>query len=148
MPTGLIADHARTRFPLAGAHAIAPCEGCHDRATAGQFRGAPVECHFCHQHESARAVPNHWINGWQRDCERCHDIISWARAPGFSHAFFPLTGAHATVSCLGCHPGGRFVPIATDCFSCHQQDYLAAPNHVSSGYSTDCTACHNTTAWK
>jgi hypothetical protein len=93
-------------------------------------------------------VPNHVINGWQRDCTRCHDYTSWARAPGFSHDFFPLTGAHATLNCVQCHPGGRFVPIPTTCFACHQQDYLAAPNHVSNGFSTSCELCHNTTAWK
>lgn len=147
-PVGLVLDHARTRFPLSGAHAVAPCEGCHPRATVGIYVGAPVECHFCHQEQVARAVPNHVVNGWQRDCTRCHDLTTWNRAPGFSHDFFPLTGAHATVSCIQCHPGGRFVAIPTTCFSCHQRDYIAAPNHVSNGFSTDCTQCHNTTAWK
>lgn len=147
-PAGLIADHARTRFPLSGPHAVAPCESCHERATVGQFRGAPVECQFCHQEEAARALPNHLINGWQRDCERCHDLGGWERAPGFRHDGFPLTGAHAGLSCLQCHPNGRFVPISTACFSCHQQDYIAAPNHVAGGFSTDCTQCHNTVAWR
>ncbi len=148
-PIGLILDHARTRFPLTGPHAVAPCESCHERATVGEFRGAQVECHFCHQEEAARAVPNHVINGWQRDCTRCHNHLTWAQAPGFNHDnFFPLTGAHLNLSCLQCHPGGRFVPISPLCFSCHQQDYIAAPNHVADGYSTNCTDCHNTVAWK
>jgi hypothetical protein len=147
-PIGLIADHARTRFPLSGAHAISPCEDCHERAPVGEYRGAPVECHFCHQDEAARAVPNHVINGWQRDCTRCHDLVTWQQAPGFNHDFFPLDGAHAALNCTQCHPGGRFVPIPNTCFSCHQQDYLAAPNHVANGFSTDCTLCHNTTAWR
>ena len=147
-PTGLITDHARTRFPLVGAHALAPCESCHERATVGEFRGTPVECHFCHQRDAARAVPNHVINGWQRDCERCHGFLAWETAPGFRHDGFPLTGAHGRVSCLDCHPGGRFVPISTLCFACHQQDYIRAPNHVANGFSTDSTQCHNVFAWK
>jgi len=148
LPSGLVLDHARTRFPLAGPHAVAPCESCHEQAPEGLYRGAPVECHFCHQEEAAAAVPNHPVNGWQRNCERCHDFFSWTQAPGFSHDFFPLTGAHATVNCIQCHPGGRFVPIPTDCFACHQQDYINAPNHVANNYSTNCTDCHNTIAWR
>lgn len=147
-PTGLIADHATTRFPLTGPHAVAPCEGCHQQATVGIYRGAPVECHFCHQEEAARAVPNHVINGWQRDCTRCHNLLTWNRAPGFSHDFFPLTGAHAALSCIQCHPGGRFVAIPNTCFACHEQDYTAAPNHVTNNFSTNCSDCHNTFAWE
>ncbi len=40
-PQGLIAEHARTRFPLYGVHAVTPCESCHLQAPAGQYRGAP-----------------------------------------------------------------------------------------------------------
>ncbi|MCA8960786.1 MAG: hypothetical protein KDC38_09745, partial [Planctomycetes bacterium] len=32
---GAVVDHARTRFPLVAAHAIAPCESCHIRARVG-----------------------------------------------------------------------------------------------------------------
>ena len=32
-PTGIILDHARTRFPLVATHALVPCESCHFRAT-------------------------------------------------------------------------------------------------------------------
>lgn len=148
-PTGLVTDHARTRFPLEGAHAITPCESCHERSVVGEFRGAPVECHLCHQRDAAKAQPNHVLNGWQYDCQRCHDLVTWNQAPGFNHdSFFPLLGAHAAADCTQCHPGGRFVPIPNTCFSCHQQDYLTAPNHVANGLSTDCSECHNTVAWK
>jgi hypothetical protein len=147
-PTGLIAEHARTRFPLAASHAVAPCESCHLRATTGEFRGAPVECALCHQRDAAGAVPNHVINNWVRGCENCHDITTFSSAPGFNHDGFPLTNSHSGLSCLQCHPGGRFVPISTDCFPCHQQDYIAAPNHVANNLSTRCTDCHNTAAWK
>jgi hypothetical protein len=34
-PTGLIAEHARTRFHLVAAHAVAPCESCHLQAAVG-----------------------------------------------------------------------------------------------------------------
>jgi len=146
-PIGLIEDHARTRMPLVGVHAITPCETCHDRATVGEFRNTPVECHLCHRRDAVRAFPNHVINGWNRDCERCHTPAAWT-ADGFIHAGFPLEGGHAGVPCLSCHAGGRFAGTPNDCFSCHRNDYLAAPNHVAGGFSTNCTDCHNTTAWR
>jgi hypothetical protein len=145
-PIGLVAAHAHTRFPLVAVHAITPCESCHVRATAGDFRGTQVECHFCHQEDQRRAFPNHAINGWQRDCERCHTPASWD-APGFNHSAFPLAGGHAGLSCVQCHPNGQVRNAPTDCFACHRQDYIAAPNHVSQGFSTQCTDCHNTNAW-
>jgi hypothetical protein len=140
-PIGLIADHARTRFPLIGNHALSACEACHTRAIAGDYSGAPSECHLCHQREAQFAQPNHVVNNWTVHCHRCHTPADWD-APLFTHDFFPLVGGHANVDCTACHPGSLFVPISPLCFACHQQDYLAAPNHVALGYSTDCTQCH------
>jgi hypothetical protein len=145
-PLGLIADHARTRFPLTAAHAIASCEGCHDRATVGDFRGAPAECHFCHQQEAGRAFPNHVINGWHRGCERCHTPANW-RAEGFNHAAFPLQGGHAGLNCTQCHANGLFAGLNPACVACHLNDYVSAPNHVANNFSTDCILCHNINAW-
>jgi hypothetical protein len=145
-PVGLVADHARTRFPLTGEHALAPCESCHERAVVGDFRGAPAVCHFCHQCDAAAAFPNHPINGWVRDCERCHTPVDWT-TPGFDHAAFPLEGGHADVDCLACHAGGRFAGTQTDCFACHRADYLAAPDHVAQNFSTNCVECHNINDW-
>ena len=146
-PVGLILDHAQTRFPLVGVHAITPCETCHDRATVGEYRNTPVECQFCHRFDAVNAFPNHVVNGWNRDCERCHTPLAWTTET-FSHDQFPLVGGHAGVDCLQCHPGGRFQGTPNDCFSCHQNDYVNAPNHVAGNFSTICTDCHNTTAWK
>lgn len=146
-PGGLIAEHANTGFALLGAHAVTPCERCHQRATVGQFRGTPVECHLCHQRDVARAVPNHQINGWNVECERCHIPLNW-QAPGFDHTGFPLLGGHAAVDCLQCHPNGLFVGTDPNCYACHQNDYQTAPNHVANNFSTDCTLCHNIFAWK
>lgn len=146
-PTPLISDHASTRFPLVGAHALLPCESCHPRATAGVFVNAQVECHFCHQRDAFRASPNHQINGWITNCEDCHTPSSW-RSPNFDHSFFALVGGHSGLQCGQCHPGDLFVPIPNDCFSCHQNDYAGAPNHVAGGLSTDCTDCHTIIAWR
>jgi hypothetical protein len=43
-------DHARTRFPLDGAHARAACSACHSREADGmvRYRPLPVTCAGCH----------------------------------------------------------------------------------------------------
>ena len=145
--TGLVLEHARTRFPLVAAHAITPCDACHTRASVGDYRNTPVDCHLCHQQDAGRAFPNHPINGWIRNCERCHTPASW-RAEGLNHSQFPLEGGHANVDCIQCHVGGLVRQTPTACFFCHQNDYINAPNHVLNGYSTDCTLCHTINAWR
>lgn len=146
-PTGLIADHAQTRFPLIGTHALAPCESCHTRAASGDYLGTPVDCHLCHQREALAASPNHVVNGWIRNCDQCHTPTQWQGAVGFVHVFFPLIGGHAGLDCQQCHPNGQFTPIPPDCFFCHENDYLGAPNHVTNNFNTDCTQCHNVFDW-
>lgn len=145
-PTVLVAEHASTNFALVGMHALTPCENCHTRATVGEFRGTPFQCHFCHQQDMARAIPNHAINGWVVDCENCHGPENW-QARGFDHSAFPLLGGHAGVDCLQCHTNGLFAGTNPACFACHQNDYVTAPNHVANNFSTDCTLCHNIFAW-
>jgi hypothetical protein len=146
-PTGLIAEHARTRFPLYGVHAAVPCERCHLEARQGQYRGAPVECDLCHQKDLARATsPNHIASGWTRNCDRCHTPSSFTAA-NFVHSFFPLTGGHTGLACTRCHTSGSFGPIPSDCYSCHQADYQRAPNHAALGFPHDCQSCHSTTNW-
>jgi len=146
-PTGLIAEHARTRFPLYGVHAVAPCESCHPGAPAGQFRGAPIECELCHQDDLTRATsPDHLANGWTTDCQRCHTATTWQQA-AFAHDFFPLLGGHAGLDCTQCHTSGVFGTIPSDCYVCHQTDYEAATDHVAQSYSQDCERCHTIVAW-
>ena len=119
-PQGLIAEHARTRFPLYGVHAITPCESCHLQAPAGQFRGAPTQCEMCHQKDLPRATtPDHLASGWTTRCERCHTPAGWTRA-AIRHDFFPLTGGHAGLQCTQCHTGGPVGSIPSDCYSCHR----------------------------
>ena len=146
-PTGLIAEHARTRFPLFGAHAVAPCENCHPGAPAGQFRGAPVQCDLCHRAELARATsPDHAASGWITDCQRCHTPLGWERA-FVRHDFFPLSGGHAGLDCTRCHTSGVLGRIPSDCYSCHAATYQTAPGHVASSFPHTCGQCHSITAW-
>ena len=146
-PTGLIAEHARTRFPLFGAHAVAPCESCHAGAAAGQFRGAPTECDLCHRAELARATsPDHAASGWTSDCQRCHMPLGWERA-FVRHDFFPLPGGHAGLDCTRCHTSGVLGRIPSDCYSCHAADYQTAPGHVAESFPHTCEECHSISAW-
>ena len=62
---------------------------------------------------------------------------------------FPLTGAHATVTCALCHTNGQYATLTTACSSCHLKDYQGTtnPNHVAAGFPQDCQLCHTTTHW-
>jgi len=144
---GLIAEHARTRFPLFGAHAAAACEQCHPRAPTGDYRDAPVDCELCHQADLAAAVsPDHEAAGWTRDCARCHRPTTWTGS-GFNHGFFPLTGAHASLDCSACHTNGGFTGLSADCYSCHQADYESQSSHTEANFPTTCQQCHGTSTW-
>lgn len=148
-PTGLIGEHARTRFPLVGAHAIAACDSCHDGAAAGDFRGAPLECSVCHQGDAARTTdPNHLANGWVSCCQQCHNPVGWNGA-NILHNFFPLSGGHGGLNCVQCHTTpGEFSGLSQDCYSCHSSDFQSAPGHVDQNFSHDCTTCHSRNGWR
>lgn len=147
-PGGILAQHAQTRFPLTGAHIAVACEKCHELAPTGTYRGAPTQCEVCHRDDALRSAQfDHQANGWTTRCERCHFPTGWAGA-NFTHAFFPLTGGHAGLSCDECHPGNDFRPIPSDCFSCHSDDFSGAPNHTAGGYSHDCLKCHSRNTWE
>lgn len=147
-PTGLIAEHARTRFPLTGAHVAAPCESCHPGAETGDFRGASTECEMCHR-DNALAVksPDHAAVGWIRNCRDCHTASGWGSAH-FRHDFFPLSGGHGGLDCADCHTPGVFTNLTSDCNSCHGDDYQTAPNHVAGNFDRNCENCHNTSSWE
>jgi hypothetical protein len=141
--------HARTRFPLVGAHAATGCFRCHPGAEVGNFDRTPIECVSCHADDLARAlVPDHQANGYVDDCQRCHIPTSWTGA-GFNHGFFPLTGAHASVACTQCHAGGVYAGTPRDCASCHLADYngTSDPDHAAAGFPTTCQDCHTTASW-
>ena len=47
-PRAAIAEHASTRFPLVGAHAVTACWRCHPGAQVGNFEGLSPDCVSCH----------------------------------------------------------------------------------------------------
>jgi hypothetical protein len=143
-------DHLKyTGFALMGVHATLDCSACH---TGGRFKGTPANCYGCHQKDFTSATnPNHVQAGFPHDCGTCHSSVAWSPAT-FNHAAltnFPLTGAHATLQCSQCHVNNNYNLTSTACSSCHMTDYNGTknPNHVTSGFPTDCSICHNTSAW-
>ena len=152
-PAGMARMHQATRFPLVGAHAILECERCHEGAAAGRlaFVGVTAECQGCHLNDyRATTNPAHQAGGFPLECSSCHTTATW-RTTRFDHAGtgFPLTGAHRSVTCQQCHGDGVYAGKPTACVACHLADYNGTtnPGHGSSGFSTDCTACHGTGSW-
>jgi hypothetical protein len=108
--TFTLAEHQKTRFPLAGAHLAVPCTACH---AGGRFRLAatPNECQTCHRSPHGNAVTG--------TCTSCHRVESWSRI-AYDHRTFPLEGAHARVRCGACHQNlTEFRGTPRTCAGCH-----------------------------
>jgi hypothetical protein len=112
----------------------------------------PTDCYSCHKADYlATTSPNHSASGMATSCQTCHTTTPGWKPATFNHSVFPLTLGHATPACTDCHKNGNYTTTPTDCYSCHQQDYLGTtnPNHTSSGFPTTCQTCHTTTpGWK
>ena len=149
MSWGANFDHARTGFPLTGAHLAVRCNSCHP---GGKFTGTSQDCYSCHRSNyTSAANPVHSGGALPTLCEACHSTAGW-RPASFDHGrtSFPLTGAHLAVPCASCHPNGRFTGTPQDCYSCHQSNFANASNPVHSGgaFPTQCETCHNTSDWR
>ena len=53
------------------------------------------------------------------------------------------------MACVSCHTNGYTGGTPTTCVGCHLPNYNATtnPNHLANKFSTDCSTCHNITAW-
>jgi hypothetical protein len=121
-------QHAKTSFPLTGAHKAAPCRGCHPnddrlaalvpasvRRTLAQHKRperfsfavlhpnkSPQQCSGCHDDVHRGQFLG---DKSPQDCATCHQTTSFADVK-FDHdrqSRFPLTGKHKKASCSGCH---------------------------------------------
>lgn len=111
------------------------------------YLGLQTSCTSCH----ARDNP-HEEQFSEQACSDCHGPEKWAPAVAFRHdeTAFALTGRHADVGCLKCHPaktaeGGKaaiqFVGLRfRECSDCHRDP------HVSS-FGAACSTCHKTDDW-
>jgi hypothetical protein len=137
-------NHNSTSFPLTGQHTVTDCRSCHETLV---FSQANPECYACHTDMHQQTVG--------MDCARCHSTNHWlVDDVNEIHQIngFPLLGAHALANCIDCHASEtnlRFDRLGNECFDCHQSDFQAAtsPNHVQSGYSTNCIECHDIAAF-
>lgn len=158
--------HARTHFPLLGAHRAVACGQCHTEARGGrgaakQWSPVPTACAQCHDDVhggrfDGPAAPA-TVNG-RAGCARCHDAqtfsgVTWTGAEHGSWTGHALDGAHARASCAACHgrtakPDGQGRTLgraATTCAACHTDPH--AGQFQRAGVS-DCTACHvGASAW-
>lgn len=135
-------DHSGTNFPLTGAHAATECALCHTNG----YAGTPTVCSECHiDNFNTAQNPNHIAAGISNECETCHNTNAWSPSD-FNHettSGFVLDGAHAGRQCSDCHQGTTTNATA-DCYSCHQQNYNNAKDHLTLNFPHDCTQCHNT----
>jgi hypothetical protein len=130
-------DHAKTAFPLDGAHGKVACATCH---IGERYKGLPHGCIDCHKAQDVHA------GRLGSKCDKCHSAKQW-KSVRFDHTKdtkFPLQGAHQKVACNTCHKGGAFdVKLQTSCVSCHKEQ---DPHKGQLG--TKCESCHNEAAWQ
>ena len=129
-------DHDLARFPLIGLHAAVPCEGCH---VSQSFKETPSTCVACHK-------DTHHEGRLGTSCHECHNPNGWALWH-FDHSTetrFPLTGAHAGLSCAACHreKNPTTLILSSECYSCHSQD-----DKHRGAFGRACGTCHSTTAF-
>jgi hypothetical protein len=132
-------DHAKeAHFPLTGAHAEVPCQGCH--TTPNMKDPVPKDCAGCHRKDDAHATR------FGDACETCHGTSAW-KPTTFDHARdgkFELTGSHAKLSCDACHTAVvAKQKLGTDCVACHRTTDAHAGR-----LGTDCAACHGVDGWR
>jgi len=137
-------DHSTTGYALEGHHAVASCLACHNVEDFSKVDGACASCHS-DVHRGRLGTT----------CEHCHAAGGWKVFDAeeiHADSNFPVMGRHLMVDCEGCHPGmpeTDFRSTPTECVACHRADYegVENPNHVQSGFSTDCRTCHQLMAW-
>ena len=139
-------DHGLyAHYPLTGKHAAVACAQCH---ADNNYATTPTDCYACHKGDfTGTTNPNHVTSGFPTTCSTCHTTSGWTPAT-FNHAaFFPLTGAHATVACAQCHTNGNYATVPKDCYSCHTADFTGTnnPGHVAGNFPHTCDTCHTTT---
>lgn len=134
---GVLFDHDKTRFPLAGKHQQTKCEDCHKTKA---YKDAPVACVGCHKkndkHEG-RFGPN---------CAQCHTSSTQWVGARFDHAKtrFALTGRHTQAGCYNCHTKKHVdrAALSTDCYSCHKTQ-----DRHKGAFGRNCGSCHTTSTF-
>jgi hypothetical protein len=155
------ADHAASRFPLAGAHRAVPCPACHQPVAPAtlpppfrqsalvrvtRFRFADSACRSCHRDPHRGALDRY---AGAQGCAACHSESGW-REVKFDHSRsrYPLVGKHLAVPCASCHPRDAAGALALtgrplDCAGCHRDVHAGQLARASAtGPVQDCARCH------
>ncbi|MCC6624944.1 MAG: hypothetical protein IT385_27100 [Deltaproteobacteria bacterium] len=148
-------DHARTRYPLEGAHATVRCESCHKKS-AGRvvYRGLPFDrCDRCHRgwHEQAELATVASVTA----CESCHTVRGFTPSTftttRHEGARMALDGSHLAAPCELCHIAAPKKPTplaigAEACAGCHQDPH-GGQFDAQMAAGASCAACHATAGW-
>jgi hypothetical protein len=156
--------HARTRFPLTGAHFAVACIDCHtkrpERPTTVAYKFGDLSCEACHQDPHGgqfRTVVAAKPAPASLGCVSCHDAGTWRNLSQFDHSAtrFPLTGGHRGVACDLCHKAtalstglrrAAFRNLTTRCAGCHE-DIHVGQFRVGT-QQQECDSCHNNVRWR
>jgi hypothetical protein len=133
-------DHAKTRFPLVGAHAQTPCVSCHVAGMTAPLRSE--RCTVCHTNVHRDSIKD--------DCRACHTEKTFRVSAAFDHQArtgFALEGRHVGLACVKCHTtrSAGDVPLArkvidfggapAECASCHVDPH-------KNEFGRTCDGCH------
>lgn len=145
-------QHAKTKFPLDGAHVATPCFACHLKQEKWRFRNIGERCVDCHEdiHKKANEIDVKWYPN--QTCETCHITESWAAANRFDHSKtkFQLQGKHQQQDCRACHlsddapPQRKFAGLPAACADCHEHSH---GSQFEKNGVTDCARCHGFDGW-
>jgi len=81
-------------------------------------------------------------SGSMKTINSARGLIPWpAGSPGAVHAFYPLTGQHATLTCVKCHNEGVYLSTPDQCIDCHIMK-MPIPH-----YPGGCEVCHTSISW-
>jgi len=166
-------QHAKSAYPLRGAHLAVPCLLCHKPAAEAAGRPAPysraadlqpaaARCADCHR-DPHQGQGDRFAGDPSADaCAVCHDVAGWRRV-AFDHdrAEWRLDGRHAKVACVACHKpvaaangkaGARTVPFKLaekHCGACHRDVHGGqfADKPAPGTTAADCARCHVTRDW-
>ncbi|MFZ4474222.1 MAG: cytochrome c3 family protein [Saprospiraceae bacterium] len=142
-------QHAKTKFPLDGAHIATPCFACHKQEAKWKFVGLGVRCVDCHKDIHNGQIAAQWYP--DKACEQCHVTSSW-RESHFDHkkTAFVLKGAHEKQDCRACHkpdatyPHGQFAGLPATCSHCHAEVHN---RQFEVKGATNCARCHGNESW-
>jgi hypothetical protein len=120
-------NHAKTQFPLTGAHAQTSCEACHFN---GQYKNTLYACPACHNgNRTIGKSPNHPPTSLK--CAGCHETTLFSDIKIIDHL-------QASTKCVACHDGriargkpATHLATTAPCADCH---------HTTMSFSVGVTA--------